>query len=185
MSVVFYTIFCGNKIFAQEKSNIYFEMSKMFEHSFFNGYIFDTGTGYNTKINKFYTGGSLNLTYSKVKYSDANTKTFFIKPRINISYPNNLGDRINFEPKFGLGYSIIYMNSNKYDFSDYQQGINTVFELKFNYITSTRLDYYFIINYDYTYLKENANFTRLNYYRNIHLINFGIGTKLKFYNNEK
>ena len=184
ISMAFFIIFCGNKIFAQEKSNVNLEISKMFERSFFNRYLFDIGTGYNTKKNKFYIGGSLNITYSKLKYSGNDTKTFIIKPRINISYPINLGDRINFEPKFGLGYSIIYMNSKKYDFTDYQQGINTLLELKFNYITKTKVDYYFITNYDYIYLKKNESFTKLNYYSNIHLINFGIGAKLKFYNDE-
>jgi len=57
--------------------------------------------------------------------------------------------------------------------------------LKFNYITNTRFDYYFMINYDYTFLKKDKNFTQLDYYRNIHLVSFGIGAKLKFYGNEK
>ncbi len=184
ISIVVSIMFCSNNIFAQEKSNINLEISKMFETSLFNSYRFDIGTGYNIQKNKFFIGASLNITYSKLKYSGNDTKTFIIKPRINISYPIDLGGRINFEPKFGLGYSIIYMNSKKYDFTDYQQGINTLFELKFNYMTNTRVDYYFITNYDYIYLKKDENFTKLNYYRKIHLVNFGIGAKLKFYNDE-
>jgi hypothetical protein len=42
-----------------------------------------------------------------------------------------------------------------------------------------------MINYDYTFLKKDKNFTQLDYYRNIHLVSFGIGAKLKFYGNEK
>jgi hypothetical protein len=42
-----------------------------------------------------------------------------------------------------------------------------------------------MINYDYTYLNKDKDFTQLNYYRNIHLVSFGIGAKLKFYEKDE
>ena len=185
ISAVICTTFAKTEIFAQEKSDIYLELSKpLLEYSLFNRYIFDVGTGYNAKINRLYVGASLNMTYSKLK-GEFNTQTYLIKPRINLIYPINISTRFNFEPQIGLGYSVISINNKKYEFSDLQQGINAILELKFNYITNTRFDYYFMINYDYTFLNKDKNFTQLDYYRNIHLVSFGIGAKLKFYGNEK
>ncbi|MFA4852667.1 MAG: hypothetical protein WC868_02415 [Bacteroidales bacterium] len=187
-------LFLSSNIIAQEKSNISLEISKTVKiQSFFDRYRFDGGTSYNLKISNYYIGGSLNITYSKLYYEPNltygdygnDTKTFIIKPRINIAYPIKLSAKVYFVPKFGMGYSIIYMNSKKYDFTDYQYGSNTCLELKLNYITKTKMDYFFLINYDYIYLKKNENFTQLNYYRNVHLLNFGIGAKLKFYKKDE
>jgi len=185
ISVVICTTFAKTEIYAQEKSNIYLELSKpLLEYSLFNRYLFDAGMGYNAKINSLFVGASLNMTYSKLK-GEFNTQTYLIKPRINLIYPINISTRFNFEPQIGLGYSVISINNKKYEFSDLQQGINAILELKFNYITNTRFDYYFMINYDYTFLKKDKNFTQLDYYRNIHFINFGIGAKLKFYEKDE
>lgn len=175
-----------NVIFAQEASNMSLEISKtILENSFFERYRFDIGTSYNhIMMNKFYIGGSLNITYSKL-YGDNNTKTFIIKPRINIAYLLNSNSILSFIPKLGLGYSIICMNNKNYDFTDYQQGINGFLELKAIYNTKIRLDPYFVVSYDYIYLKKDEGFSQLNYFRNIHLINFGIGAKYKFYKNDE
>jgi len=187
ISAVICTTFAKTEIFAQEKSDIYLELSKpLLEYSLFNRYIFDVGTGYNAKINRLYVGASLNMTYSKLKGDyNSNTQTYFIKPRVNILLPIYGSNLTTFKIKFGLGYSVISINNKKYEFSDLQQGINAILELKFNYITKTRFDYYFIINYDYTYLNKDKDFTQLDYYRNIHLVSFGIGAKLKFYEKDE
>ncbi|GEM_PF-651903 len=185
ISAVICTTFAKTEIFAQEKSDIYLELSKpLLEYSLFNRYIFDVGTGYNAKINRLYVGASLNMTYSKLK-GEYNTQTYFIKPRVNILLPIYGSNLSTFKIKLGLGYSVISINNKKYAFSDLQQGINAILELKFNYITKTRFDYYFIINYDYTFLNKDKNFTQLDYYRNIHLVSFGIGAKLKFYEKDE
>jgi len=185
ISAVICTTFAKTEIFAQEKSDIYLELSKpLLEYSLFNRYIFDVGTGYNAKINRLYVGASLNMTYSKLK-GEYNTQTYFIKPRVNILLPTYGSNLSTFKIKLGLGYSVISINNKKYAFSDLQQGINAILELKFNYITKTRFDYYFIINYDYTYLNKDKDFTQLDYYRNIHLVSFGIGAKLKFYEKDE
>ncbi|HOF06419.1 MAG TPA: hypothetical protein PLE59_01090 [Bacteroidales bacterium] len=186
IGLAFFIIFCCNKMFAQEKSNINIEISKpIIEESIFNRYLFDIGTGYNIRKNKFFIGGSLNMTYSKLNTKELDTKTFFIKPRISVSYSPVTDKRVTVEPKIGIGYSIIYMNSKKYDFTDYQYGINGLLELKINYNTKKILAPYFVVSYDYMYLKKDENFTQLNYYRNIHLINLGIGVKIKFYEKDE
>ncbi|HQD34536.1 MAG TPA: hypothetical protein PKU81_03500, partial [Bacteroidales bacterium] len=143
ISAVICTTFAKTEIFAQEKSDIYLELSKpLLEYSLFNRYIFDVGTGYNAKINRLYVGASLNMTYSKLK-GEYNTQTYFIKPRVNILLPIYGSNLSTFKIKLGLGYSVISINNKKYAFSDLQQGINAILELKFNYITNTRFDYYF------------------------------------------
>ena len=185
VSVVICTSFAKTEIYAQGKSNLNLEISKpLLEYSLFDRYIFDAGIGYNAKINRLSVGASLNVTYSKLK-GEYNTQTYLIKPRINLTYTINMSARFNFEPKIGLGYSVICINNKKYEFSDLQQGINAILELKFNYITNTSFDYYFMINYDYTYLNKDKDFTQLDYYRNIHLVSFGIGAKLKFYEKDE
>ena len=185
ISVVICMTFAKTEIYAQEKSSLNLEISKpLLEYSLFDRYLFDAGIGYNAKINRLSVGASLNMTYSKLK-GEYNTQTYLIKPRINLTYTINMSARFNFEPKIGLGYSVISINNKKYEFSDLQQGINAILELKFNYITNTRFDYYFMINYDYTYLNKDKDFTQLDYYRNIHLVSFGIGAKLKFYEKDE
>jgi len=190
ISVVICTTLAKTEIYAQEKSNLNLEISKTFsEWTFFKNYngIVDIGISYYYKIDKFYLGISLNTNFLKINPAtiENEVNSTIIKPGINLTYPINLIDRINFEPKIRVGYAMININNKKYDYNKNQYGIYSSFELKLNYKTKGRIDYYFLINYDYTYLNKDKDFTQLDYYRNIHFINLGIGAKLKFYEKDE
>ena len=188
--IAFFIIFCCNKGFAQEKSNLNLEISKTFsEWTFFKRYkgTVDIGISYYYKIDKFSLGISLNTNFLRRKPATIENKvnSTIIKPGINLAYPINFKSNIYFIPKIRVGYAMININNKKYDYNKNQYGIYSSFELKLNYKTKGRIDYYFFMNYDYIYLDEDKDFTKLNYYRNVHFFNIGIGSKLKFYKNDE
>ncbi|GAB4278115.1 MAG: hypothetical protein Kow0068_01630 [Marinilabiliales bacterium] len=183
ITIIFFILFSlfNTILLAQEKSNICFELSRpIIEKSIFDRYLLDFGTGYNYHFKQIYFGCEFTTLYSKLRYSGNDTKTFILKPNINISYPINPTSKICIEPKLGCGYSFIIINSDKYELTDYQQGVCTLVEFKINYQNNAKFDYYMIISHDYIHLKKDVSFTQLNYYRNMHLMRIGIGLILKF-----
>jgi len=65
-----------------------------------------------------------------------------------------------------------------------QSGVNIAPELKISWRTNARVQYYIFGRYDFIYLDEDKDFTKLEYYRKVNLTSFGIGIFIKSKQNE-
>jgi|AntAceMinimDraft_17_1070374.scaffolds.fasta_scaffold02383_2 hypothetical protein len=170
--------------------------------------IINLGINYNCKkLKKFYLSGSVNTdfytTYSRsscsIIYGGLSEPIYYInnvKFRINLSYPVKLYKIFYIVPKIGIGYLFMNINYGSYVeehnyFMDVipggyfespycwylYQGINSNIELKLNISTNHEIGFFVFGNYDYTYLLGNK-LTRLLYYRQIYISNFGIGINI-------
>lgn len=179
--VLFILLAFSLSLFSQENKNFTFDLglSQTYKGFFYlyDGLV-DIGIGYNIKLTGNLFGGlSFHVDYLNRKNTPA--KTFVYRPKLDLFYRFNVSPRFSIVPVVSVGYSFLNLVNKEFDYSETQQGINTAAELRFAWNTKKRIDYYLFGRYDYIYLDKDEDFTRLEYFRNVHLSGFGIGIKIK------
>ena len=167
--------------FSQRESNWTFDIGLTQTYpGFFNLYngSVDAAAGYNMKLTHgLFAGASFGIQF--LKLNGTQSKTVVYKPKIIIHYRFGIGKNFNIVPWVSAGYSFLNIKNREYNYAETQQGFNLSPELKLLWNTKTRVDVYIYGRYDYIKLNEDADFTRLNYYRDVHLTSFGIGVLIK------
>ena len=167
--------------FSQERNNISIDLGLANTHKgFFYLYqgMVDVNIGYNLKLWKgLYGGAAFQTEYLKLNNSQARTLIF--KPKINLHYNINFSEKLSLVPWMSVGYSFLQIKNKEFGYSDNVAGLNLSPELKFVRKTKSRVNYYIFGRYDYIYLSEDPEFTKLEYFKNVHLTSFGIGIYLK------
>jgi len=174
-------IFSFISITAQEKRNVTIDLglSQTYKGFFYlyNGVI-ELGAAYNHQIVKsLYGGVSFHIDY--LSRSNSSTRTIVYKPKLNVNYNFKITQWFSINPMVFLGYSFLNLSNGEFQYADTQKGVISGVELKFIWNSLASVDYYFFGRYDYIYLKEDVNFTLLEYYRKVYLTSFGIGIKIK------
>lgn len=178
---LFVTFFFYLAIFAQEKRNVTIDLglSQTYKGFFYlyNG-IVEVGATYNHQIVKsLYGGGSFHLDY--LSRSNSSARTIVYKPKLNFNYNFKINHWFSINPMVNAGYSFVNISNGEFDYTETQMGFNAGVELKLIWYSQASVDYYFFGRYDHLYLKEDVNFTLLEYYRKVHLTSFGLGIKIK------
>ena len=138
----------------------------------------DINIGYNLKLrNGLYGGAAFQTEYLKLNNSQARTLIF--KPKINLHYNINFSEKLSLVPWMSVGYSFLQIKNKEFGYSDNVAGLNLSPELKLVRKTQSRVNYYIFGRYDYIYLNEDPEFTKLEYFRDVHLTSFGIGIYIK------
>ena len=167
--------------FSQERNNISIDLGLANTHKgFFYLYqgMVDANIGYNLKLwNGLYGGAAFQTEYLKLNNTQANVLIF--KPKINLHYYINFSDKFSIVPWMSVGYAFLQIKNKEYDYSDNVAGLNLSPELKLVRKTQSRVNYYIFGRYDYIYLNEDPEFTKLEYFRDVHLTSFGIGIYIK------
>ena len=137
------------------------------------------GVGYKL-TNNVYAGISFNSLFIKQKNPVINASYYF--PAINIKYEQKLPFRFLILPEAGIGLSFLNLKSRKYDYNETQKGINLYGKIALGYPICKTFDILVYYRYDYIHLKKDEEFTKLEYFRNLHITNFGISINFKFLN---
>ena len=189
MKYVFTLIICYffvlvNPIFSQEKFHINVDIGYPSpDEKFFTVYkgVIATNIGAGYKLTgALYGGISFNYIYTRQKNPEVSARYYF--PALNIKYKQKLPFRFFVLPEAGVGLSFINLKCSEYDYNDTQKGINMYGKLALGYPICTLFDILVYYRYDYIHLRKDEEFTKLEYFRNLHITNFGIGINLKFTN---
>ena len=157
------------------KWGISLELSKSFEYSIFSKDPIGVGVGFLKIIGKNNLELNLSFSFLKQEFGRSNTYTFFYQPNILFIHPIAHKKSFQINTKVGGGYSLIKIYNEDYEYKSLQKGFNLsgglqLALLKFEYIYP-----FFTFNVIYTRLQKDPDFTILNSYRNIWLLNLGIG----------
>jgi hypothetical protein len=179
--LILFFILISHYSFSQEKKYFTIDIGFSQNHkgffTLFNG-IMDLGGSYNYRIaGKFYTGASFHIDY--LKRINTASETIIYKPNLNLHYNFKMTHRIYLTAQAALGYSFVTLSNKEFSYKETQQGINPGTEFRIFWRTDRKTDFYLFGRYDYIYLAKDENFTRLDYYRKIHLTSFGLGIKIK------
>lgn len=174
-------LFSFISISAQEKRSVTIDLglSQTYKGFFYlySGVV-EVGAAYNHQIVKsLYGGASFHIDY--LSRSNSSARTIVYKPKLNVIYNFKITQWFSINPMVFFGYSFVNLSNGEYQYTDTQKGINSGVELKFIWNSPASVDYYIFGRYDYIYLKEDVNFTLLEYYRKVYLTSFGIGIKIK------
>lgn len=143
----------------------------------YNG-IVEFGATYNHQIIKsLYGGASFHMDY--LSRSNTTARTIVYKPAINLNYNFIINHWFSINPLVAAGYSFVNISNDEFGYADTQKGFDLGAELRFIWYSQASVDYYFFGRYDFIYLKEDVNFTQLEYYRRVNLTSFGLGIKIK------
>jgi hypothetical protein len=179
--LILFLILLNNYCFSQEKKYFTFDAGLSQNHKgFFTLYsgIVELGGSYNLKMfGNLYAGGSFHLNY--LKRTNTSSGTIFYKPQLNLHYNFKITQRIYLTTLAALGYSFVTVSNEEFSYKESQHGINPSAELRIFWRTKGKTDFYLFGRYDYIYLAKDENFTRIEYYRRIHLTSFGVGIKIK------
>jgi len=178
---IYIALFSCISLTAQEKRNVTIDLglSQTYKGFFYlyNG-IVEVGAAYNHQIVKsLYGGVSFHLDY--LLRSNSAARTIVYKPKINLNYNFKINSWFSINPMVFAGYSFVNISNVEFDYAETQKGFNSGAELKFIWYSQASVDYYIFGRYDHIYLKDDINFTQLEYYRKVHLSSFGIGIKIK------
>jgi hypothetical protein len=168
-------------ISAQESQQVTIDMglSQTYKGFFYlyNG-IVEFGLTYNHQIiENLYAGASFHLDY--LSRNNSSARTIVYKPKVNLNYNIMTTSWLSINPMVFAGYSFVNLSNSEFNYVETQNGFNTGAELKFIWYSKAKVDYYIFGRYDFIYLDEDLSFTRLEYYRKLHLSSFGIGIKIK------
>lgn len=170
----------------QEKSNISIDLGLANTHKgFFYLYqgMVDMNLGYSLKLWKgLYAGAAFQTEYLRLKNTQA--RTFIFKPKVNLHYYIDFSKKFSFVPWISAGYSFLQIKNKEFGYSVHVAGLNLSPELKLIRKTKSRVNYYIFGRYDYIYLNDDPGFTKLEYFRNVHISSFGIGIFIKPKKNE-
>ena len=178
--IVFLSLICLDS-FSQKDRNLSVDIGiPQTYKGFFYLYdgIIDLGIGYHINLfNNFYAGGSMRLEYLSRKPELG--RSVFYRPSVNLYYTFNIGEKLQLIPWVSGGYSIVQLSNKEFNYKEIQSGVNIAPELKISWRTNSRVQYYIFGRYDYIYLDEDKDFTKLEYYRKVNLTSFGIGIFIK------
>jgi len=180
-------VFFSVSSFAQNNRIIQFDLGLAQTHKdFFRLYdgIFELGGSYHFGVTRnFYTGISFHINY--LNRNNGDMRVLVYKPKINLQYYFHVSKGIAIVPGISVGYSLLQMKNNEYDFSDLQNGVNLCPDLKIVFTRQAKTEFYLYGRFDYIYLSEDKAFTKLNNYRNVYLTSFGLGINIKSYGQKK
>jgi len=184
--ILLISIIISLSTFAQEKKNFSVDIGLVNTHKglfyLYQGMI-DLNIGYNLKLwNGLYAGAAFQTEYLSVKNTQA--RTLILKPKVNLHYYINFSEKFSLVPWISVGYSFLQIKNKEFDYSDNVAGLNLSPELKFIRKTKSRVNYYIFGRYDYIYLNDDPEFTKLEYFRDVHISSFGIGIFIKPKKNE-
>ncbi|MEZ5196312.1 MAG: hypothetical protein R2764_07925 [Bacteroidales bacterium] len=91
------------------------------------------------------------------------------KPKINFGYHFKIASWLTINPLVFIGYSFLSLSNKEFEYTEMQKGINSGTDLRLVWNNAYRLELYLFGRYDFIYLSEDENFTRLEYYRKVHL----------------
>ena len=182
--IIYYFFVCVNPIFSQEKFHINVDIGYPSpDEKFFTVYkgviAANIGAGYKL-TGALYGGISFNYIYTRQKNPEVNARYYI--PALNIKYKQKLPFRFFVLPEIGVGLFFLNLKCSEYDYNDTQKGINLYGKLALGYPVSKLFDILLFYRYDFLHLKKDEEFTRLEYFRNLHISNFGIGINLKIKN---
>ena len=182
--IIYYFFVCVNPIFSQEKFHINVDIGypspdeKFF--TFYKGVLAaNLGVGYKL-TGDLYGGISFNYIYTRQKNPEVRARYYI--PALNFKYKQKLPFRFFVLPETGAGLSFINLKSRKYDYNETQKGINLYGKIALGYPICKTFDILVYYRYDYIHLKKDEEFTKLEYFRNLHITNFGISINFKFLN---
>lgn len=173
--------------FSQETHSLQFDVGLTQTHqdffSLYDGVIEGGGAYYIGLTKNLFTGLSFHLNYLSRKNTKA--KTLVYKPKINLQYFIHISRSFAIVPGLSAGYALIKLKNSEFDYRDFQSGGNVGTDLKFVWTRPLKTEFYFFGRFDFIYLKKDAEFTQLNYYRNVYLTSFGLGINIKSYGRKK
>jgi len=114
---------------------------------------------------------------TKQKSPDMNARYYIMS--LNIKYKQKLPFHFFVLPETGAGLAFINLKSDQYNYNDTQNGINFYGKLAVGYPINKICDILIYYRYDYIHLSKDKEFTKLEYFRNLHVANFGIGINIK------
>ena len=166
---------------AQRTSNLQFDLGLVQNHKgffkLFNG-IAEVGAGYNRELARnFYAGAHLRL--SVLSRSGTTNRLAIYKPGLNLHYFISLTEQFAIIPVISAGYSFLSISNKEYGYREMQSGFNPGAGLRFLWMRQRKIDFYLFGRFDYIYLDEDVEFTRMGYYRQIYMTAFGIGIRIK------
>ena len=180
--IIYYFFISVIPSFSQEKFCINVDVGYPSpDERFFIGYkgVITANFGVAYKLtNNVYAGISFNSLFTKQKNPVVNASYYF--PAINIKYEQKLPFRFLILPEAGTGLSFLNIKSSQYDYNETQNGINLYGKLAMGYSVNTMLSILIYYRYDYIHLNKDEEFTKLEYFRNLHIKNFGISVNIKF-----
>ena len=179
--ILLVALFSFISIFAQEKRNVTIDLglSQTYKGFFYlyNGVV-EVGAAYNHQIVKYLYGGvSFHIDY--LSRSNSAARTIVYKPKLNLNYNFKVTPWLSINPMVFAGYSFVNISNGEFNYAETQKGFNSGVELKFIWYSPASVDYYLFGRFDYIYLKNDLDFTLLEYYRKVYLTSFGLGIKIK------
>lgn len=175
---------CDTPIFSQEKFHLNIEVGypapgeKFF--IFYKGVIAtNIGVGYKL-TGTLYSGFSFSYLYTR--QNNPEVSAMYYIPSLNLKYKQKLPFRFFVLPEAGVGLIFINLKCSVYDYYDTQKGGNLYGKLALGYPVFSLFDILVYYRYDYLHLKKDEEFTKLEYFRNLHITNFGIGINIKLPN---
>lgn len=140
--------------------------------------VLDVGISYNKNLVKgLYGGGSFHINY--LSRGNSSARTIVYKPKVNLGYQFQVTSWLSIHPIGFIGYSFMTISNKEFDYAETQCGINSGAELRLEWNNNAQVETYVFGRYDFIYLNNDEHFTRLEYYRKVHLTNVGIGIKIK------
>lgn len=182
--IVCYFFVCVNLIFSQEKFHFNIDVGypspgdKFF--TYYKGVIAtNIGAGYKL-TGTLYSGFSFSYLYTRQNNPEVSARYYIAA--LNSKYKQKLPFHFFVLPEAGAGVFLLNLKCSEYDYNDSQKGITLYGKLALGYALFPFLDILGYYRYDYLHLKKDKEFTKLEYFRNLHITNFGISINLKFPN---
>jgi hypothetical protein len=177
--LLFLVPFSGN---SQKASNIQFDLGLIQNYSgfykLFDGLV-EAGGGYNRELLKnFYGGAAFRIGFLNRK--GTTNRTVIYKPGLNLHYYIHFSDRLALVPVATISYAFLNNSDKEFSYRELQTGWSPGAEVRMIWKRDRKMDFYLFGRFDYIYLDEDADFTQLEYYRQVWLTAFGLGLRLKY-----